>query len=115
MIHWFWTSQEKTFLRREAADGATIEEVAENLGRTRGGVQYMSQLLGVYFRKGRRPDMTKRLQLLQFISDGSTMRQIAVSLGISLGAVSDMTKRLKQRGLLKRDGRRLVVVHKKEG
>ncbi len=110
VIHWFWTGREKAFLRREAADGATIEEVAENLGRTRGGVQYMAQLLGVHFRKGRRPDMTKRLRLLELVGDGVPMRQIALTLCISLGTVSAMTASLKRLGLLRRAGRRLVVV-----
>ncbi len=110
MIHWFWTGKEKSFLRREAAEGSTVEEVAENLGRTRGGVQYMAQLLGVYFRKGRRPNMVKRLRLLELVGDGVPMRKIALTLCVSLGTVSAMTGRLKRQGLLRREGRHLVVV-----
>ncbi len=110
VIHWFWTSREKAFLRRVAADGATVEEVAENLGRTRGGVNYMANLLNVHFRRGRRPDALKRLQLLGFIGAGVPLRKIALALNVSLGTVSTMTARLKRQGLLRREGRRLVIV-----
>ncbi len=105
-----WTRHEKRQLRMLVNGGFLIEELADRMGRTYGGVRYMARQMGIRFRVGGPPDMVKRARLIRLIEDGFSLRKIARLLGQSPGTVCDAASDLRRQGLLRREGRRLVVV-----
>jgi predicted transcriptional regulator len=98
-----WTNDELVCLERALSEGATLDEAAQELGRTRKGVQHRAHSQGLMLYPGRRPDVAKRAVVAACMGDGtSTVSQVAASIGLNPRTVRQMVVALVDCGSLRR-------------
>lgn len=97
-----WTPDEVLHVRRCLAEGATYKEVAQELsGRTWTAVRQLCYRLRIGSgREGAPPDVYRRSQILQLVTEGFRLYQIAGILNLHPSTVQDLAARMQRDGIL---------------
>lgn len=99
-----WTAEEDRLLREVLAEGASTDEAAEELGRTRRATQQRAWDLRIKRPMGGPIDSVKRGRVLELLGKGLSLNEIARILGRHNSVIVRMAQELAKAGLVKRVG-----------
>ena len=99
-----WTPDDDRRLRDALAEGATLAEIAAELGRTRTGVRMRCQVLRSRLRRGPPVGPHRRAELIRLLAGGLTLAAAARATGRSHSSICELARRLAREGLLTRVG-----------
>lgn len=101
-----WTREELLYIERAASEGATLKQVADELGRKDGkSVGRVARRHWIRFQLGCRPDADKRSHILAAVGrDEVTMADLCARTGRSRDSLKRIVRRMVRDGLLVRLG-----------
>ena len=99
-----WTPAEKQRLKDAFLEGASPDEVAEELGRTRRSVEHMAQAMRVPRPHGHPVNGERRASIVHLLGRGFSLSDVARALKKNVGTIARSVWRMEEEGIIRRVG-----------